>query len=1257
MKKPFILVFGILALVALLIASEAKAAPTTTFFQSIAPTTNAIYDNGTASLAWLHGFFVNASTTNATISGKLYDGTASPGSNGQFLKTTGTGLAWTTIVSGVSSVFGRTGAVIAQSGDYTTTQVTEGTNLYWTNTRFDNRLSATTTLPNITTLASLSLPFSQTTGTVPVNRGGTNITSYTGNQILYTNAAGTAFLQTATSTLSIGGNAGTATALAANGTNCSVGNYPLGVDASGNSESCTAASTGTVTSVALTVPTFLSVSGSPVTGAGTLAVTLSGTALPVLNGGTGLTSFTGDQIFYSNHAGTAILQTATSTLSIGGNAATATALAANGTNCSAGSYPLGVDASGNSESCTVAATGTVTAITIASANGFAGSSSGGATPALTISTSITGVLKGNGTAMSAAANGTDFTLVTANTCSAGQFFNVITAAGVLSCGTPSGGGGGGSGSVGTSSAEFIGGVPFATTNAATPALVSFDNNFFWDNTNKRLGLGSTTPFGQLAINGISNSTQNLFVIASSSSTGTTTVLTVDSIGNITSAGSITLNDINQAVQGSSITTTNTFAGTAVGNGRTGGTFTETNNSTTASVRVKGIVVVGAFSGAVNNAVSNAALNPGGAAGAVFGSQNNSTGFNLLNQVAFSAVTQMNQSGGGDYASTTNAFDVVLQAPSGNGTHDLITNFYGLQYMGTSPSFTVNNATGINLNDATYGSRSNVAILIGTSTNPAGNYGIYQYTPNTNFFNGNIGIASSSPYGNLTVTDSQSNATLFPFVVASSTAAATTTLFSINNIGTITTSLGLGLVKSSATGVLSIGASGTDYAPATSGSALLLGNGSGGFSNYAGVTCTNQFLRALSTAGASTCATVQNTDLANSTISGVALGGTLAALTATDSTLTFSGSYTGTTARTVGINLATTNNWTGFLGIGTTTPAFPLSISTSIQQSGSLPLFAVASTTNATILTALGNGNVGVGTSTPGSLFGIQGVANFNTGTSTILTGLRIVGNVDVNGTATSTFAHGINIASGGGCFAINGTCVGGGGGGTITLSGDVSGSGTTAITTTIGALKVVNSMIAAATIDLTTKVTGLLPVANGGTAASTVAGAQANLLIEHTIPGTIATPGFSNTAAVQKVFSGGSIPANALGTTGQIRARIYFQAYGTASSGNFNVNVGYGTATTTFAMPEINSQGYGSGIMDIILTEGGTTASQNFAMNFFASVAGSVSTLVQYQFVGTGTQTDDDTVAQPFNISIACSAANPACNATVMAVTVELLPR
>ena len=50
-----------------------------------------------------------------------------------------------TTASPVSSVAGRTGAVTAQSGDYTTTQVTEGTNLYYTDARARGAISLTTT--------------------------------------------------------------------------------------------------------------------------------------------------------------------------------------------------------------------------------------------------------------------------------------------------------------------------------------------------------------------------------------------------------------------------------------------------------------------------------------------------------------------------------------------------------------------------------------------------------------------------------------------------------------------------------------------------------------------------------------------------------------------------------------------------------------------------------------------------------------------------------------------------------------------------------------------------------------------------------------------------------------------------------------------------------------------------------------------------------------------------------------------------------
>jgi predicted heme/steroid binding protein len=68
----------------------------------------------------------------------------------------------------------------------------------------------------------------------------------------------------------------------------------------------------------------------------------------------------------------------------------------------------------------------VTSISVASSNGFAGTSSGGATPSLTISTSITGLLKGNGTTISAGTVGTDYVAPsTATNFTAQQYFGNV----------------------------------------------------------------------------------------------------------------------------------------------------------------------------------------------------------------------------------------------------------------------------------------------------------------------------------------------------------------------------------------------------------------------------------------------------------------------------------------------------------------------------------------------------------------------------------------------------------------------------------------------------------------------------------------------------------------------------------------------------------------------------------------------------------------------------------------------------------------
>ena len=70
---------------------------------------------------------------------------------------------------------------------------------------------------------------------------------------------------------------------------------------------------------------------------------------------------------------------------------------------------LSTDGSGNLTFSSPAGAGTVTTVSVVSANGLAGSvANASTTPAITLSTSITGVLKGNGTAISAASAGTDY---------------------------------------------------------------------------------------------------------------------------------------------------------------------------------------------------------------------------------------------------------------------------------------------------------------------------------------------------------------------------------------------------------------------------------------------------------------------------------------------------------------------------------------------------------------------------------------------------------------------------------------------------------------------------------------------------------------------------------------------------------------------------------------------------------------------------------------------------------------------------------
>jgi hypothetical protein len=68
---------------------------------------------------------------------------------------------------------------------------------------------------------------------------------------------------------------------------------------------------GSVTSVAASVPGFLSISGSPITTSGTLAISYSGTALPIANGGTNATGYNSHMVLAFD--GTRFVATSTPT--------------------------------------------------------------------------------------------------------------------------------------------------------------------------------------------------------------------------------------------------------------------------------------------------------------------------------------------------------------------------------------------------------------------------------------------------------------------------------------------------------------------------------------------------------------------------------------------------------------------------------------------------------------------------------------------------------------------------------------------------------------------------------------------------------------------------------------------------------------------------------------------------------------------------------------------------------------------------------
>jgi len=254
---------------------------------------------------------------------------------------------------------------------------------------------------------------------------------------------------------------------------------------------------GTVTSVAASGGTTgLTFTGSPITTSGTL--TLGGT-LAVANGGTGQTSYTDGQLLIGNTTGNTLTK--------------ATLIAGSGVSIANGAGSITISATGSD--------GTVTSVSVVSANGFAGTvATATTTPAITLSTSVTGLVKGNGTALSAAVAATDYvapsayasanglTMATSRllgrtTASTGAAEEISVAGGLtLSGGVLTGASGTVTSVTGTSPVVSSGGTtPAISMPAATTSVNGYLTSTDWNTFNNK-GSGSVTSVGQTFTGGL-----------------------------------------------------------------------------------------------------------------------------------------------------------------------------------------------------------------------------------------------------------------------------------------------------------------------------------------------------------------------------------------------------------------------------------------------------------------------------------------------------------------------------------------------------------------------------------------------------------------------------------------------------------------------------------------------------------------------------------------------------------------------------------
>lgn len=232
-----------------------------------------------------------------------------------------------------------------------------------------------------------------------------------------------------------------------------------------------------------------------------------------------------------------------------------------------------------------------------------------------------------------------------------------------------------------------------------------------------------------------------------------------------------------------------------------------------------------------------------------------------------------------------------------------------------------------------------------------------------------------------------------------TVATATTTPAITLSTTVT-----GLLKGNGTAI-SAASSGTDYAPATSGSSILYGNGAGGFSNVtigSGISFAGGTLSATGSGGTVTSVNVSGGTTGLTTSGGPVTGsGTITLAGTLASANGGTGVNNGSNTITLGGNISTA-------GAFTTSGAFGLTLTTTALTNVTLPTSGTLVNTAVTTLSSLASiGTITSGTwngSIIGATYGGTGV---NNGSNTITLG----GNVSTAGAFTTSGAFGLTLTT------------------------------------------------------------------------------------------------------------------------------------------------------------------------------------------------------------------------------------------------------